>query len=181
MAQEGVEPSASLVLSESGLPVAYRAGRGLNQGATTQGGIRTHRRPGLSRAARPVGVAGHGAVPGVGIEPTAPCFRDRRGIPAPHNPGIGAVVVLGRVGMPGVEPGITCAPCTHVDRYTTPRVLQSTQQDLNPRFGTWQGRMLPSYIMGAWRTNRVVKEQNAQQIRRDLNPDRPGWSRVCCR
>jgi hypothetical protein len=25
MAQEGVEPSASLVLSESGLPIAYRA------------------------------------------------------------------------------------------------------------------------------------------------------------
>jgi hypothetical protein len=58
MAQEGVEPSASLVLSESGLPVAYRAGRDLNPGPTTQGGIRTHRRPGLSRAARPLAYLG---------------------------------------------------------------------------------------------------------------------------
>ena len=80
MAQEGVEPSASLVLSESGLPVAYRAGRGLNPGATTQGGIRTHRRPGLSRAARPVGVPGRVAAEAVGLEPTSgprppPVFR----------------------------------------------------------------------------------------------------------
>ena len=80
MAQEGVEPSASLVLSESGLPVAYRAGRGLNPAATTQGGIRTHRRPGLSRAARPVGVPGRVAAEAVGLEPTSgprppPVFR----------------------------------------------------------------------------------------------------------
>src|SRR3954452_2491817 len=58
MAQEGVEPSASLVLSESGLPIAYRAGRDLNPGATTQRGSRTHRRPGLSRAARPLAYLG---------------------------------------------------------------------------------------------------------------------------
>src|SRR5262245_61966265 len=70
--REGVEPSASLVLSESGLPVAYRAGRGLNPGATTQGGIRTHRRPGLSRAARPVGVPGpRSEAEAVGLEPTS--------------------------------------------------------------------------------------------------------------
>ena len=37
MAQEGLEPSASLVLSESGLPIAYRA-----NGDGAQGGIRTH-------------------------------------------------------------------------------------------------------------------------------------------
>src|SRR6516164_9683585 len=71
MAQEGVEPSASLVLSESGLPIAYRAGRVLNPGATTQGGSRTHRRPGLSRAARPVGVPGRVAAEAVGLEPTS--------------------------------------------------------------------------------------------------------------
>jgi hypothetical protein len=71
MAQEGVEPSASLVLSESSLPIAYRAGRDLNPGATTQGGSRTHRRPGLSRAARPVGVPGRLAAEAVGLEPTS--------------------------------------------------------------------------------------------------------------
>jgi hypothetical protein len=42
MAQEGLEPSASLVLSESGLPIAYRAGN----------------------------VAPIDPVPGVGVEPT---------------------------------------------------------------------------------------------------------------
>ena len=63
MAQEGFEPSASLGLNESGLPVAYRAVgakpiRTFWFPRTTQGGIRTHRRPGLSRAARPIGVPG---------------------------------------------------------------------------------------------------------------------------
>src|SRR4051812_29997340 len=71
MAQEGFEPSASLVLSESGLPIAYRAGKDLYPGPTTQGGSRTHRRPGLSRAARPVGVPGHVAAEAVGLEPTS--------------------------------------------------------------------------------------------------------------
>ena len=58
MAQEGVEPSASLVLSESGLPIAYRAAEHLHPCPSTQGGIRTHRRPGLSRAARPLAYLG---------------------------------------------------------------------------------------------------------------------------
>ena len=60
MAQEGFEPSASLVLSESGLPVAYRAEH-LHPDASnpgTQGGSRTHRRPGLSRAAQPLAYLG---------------------------------------------------------------------------------------------------------------------------
>ena len=44
MAQEGFEPSASLVLSESGLPVAYRAGR---ENATTPQfrGLESNQRP----------------------------------------------------------------------------------------------------------------------------------------
>ena len=71
MAQEGVEPSASLVLSESGLPVAYRAGEDLNPGTSTQGGIRTHRRPGLSRAARPLAYLGDVEAEAVGLEPTS--------------------------------------------------------------------------------------------------------------
>jgi hypothetical protein len=74
------------------------------------------------------------------------------------------------VGMPGVEPGITCSPCTHVYRYTTSRIFQSTQQDLNPRFGTWQGRMLPSYIMGAWLTDRVVKDRKPSAGPQGLEP-----------
>src|SRR5262249_30426172 len=79
LAQEGFEPSASLVLSESGLPVAYRAVDRRDFAGTTQGGIRTHRRPGLGRAARPVGVPGLGPDPvressdaeAVGLEPTS--------------------------------------------------------------------------------------------------------------
>jgi hypothetical protein len=86
MAQEGFEPSASLILSESGLPVAYRAvdlKRAATSGSqrTTQGGIRTHTHPSLSRAARPVGVPGlvkpaqsrrpHSEAEAVGLEPTS--------------------------------------------------------------------------------------------------------------
>ncbi len=57
VAQEGFEPSASLVLSESGLPVAYRA-ISVHTHSDAQGGSRTHTHPGLSRVARPVGVPG---------------------------------------------------------------------------------------------------------------------------
>ena len=46
VAQVGVEPTASLVLSQGGLPVAYRA-------ACAQSGSRTRKRSGLSRAALP--------------------------------------------------------------------------------------------------------------------------------
>ena len=53
LAQVGLEPTASLVLSESGLPIAYRAAS-----ASAQRGSRTHKRPGLSRAALPIGVPG---------------------------------------------------------------------------------------------------------------------------
>ena len=56
MAQVGFEPTASLVLSESGLPVAYRAE--VRERADAQGEIRTRNRSGLSRAARPIGVPG---------------------------------------------------------------------------------------------------------------------------
>ena len=58
MAQEGLEPSASLVLSESGLPIAYRAANTCTHRPSTQGGSRTHRHPGLSRAARPLAYLG---------------------------------------------------------------------------------------------------------------------------
>lgn len=54
MAQVGVEPTASRLLRAGGLPVAYRAVCRAN----TRRGSRTHRRPGLGRAARPIGVAG---------------------------------------------------------------------------------------------------------------------------
>ena len=55
MAQVGVEPTASLVLSQGGLPVAYRAVFLVS--AQSRG--RTCKRSGLSRAALPVGVPGH--------------------------------------------------------------------------------------------------------------------------
>src|SRR4051794_31295898 len=84
MAQEGVEPSASLVLGESGLPVAYRA----VIHPSTRGGIRTRKHPVLSRAARPVGVPGRLPVAeAVGLEPTSGVTRrpfSRRG---PHPAG----------------------------------------------------------------------------------------------
>jgi hypothetical protein len=52
VAQVGFEPTASLVLSQGGLPVAYRAV--LCAGAQRR--IRTCNHPGLSRIALPVGV-----------------------------------------------------------------------------------------------------------------------------
>ena len=107
VAQVGVEPTASLVLSEGGLPIAYRAA------SVAQSESRTRNRLGLSQAARPIGVPGrkptsrpggtrtldrhlvrvlpsplgHGTrticrAEAVGLEPTsahqvAACFRDR--------------------------------------------------------------------------------------------------------
>ena len=71
MAQEGVEPSASLVLSESGLPIAYRAENRCTHRRSAQGGSRTHKHPGLSQAAQPVGVPGRVAAEAVGLEPTS--------------------------------------------------------------------------------------------------------------
>ena len=53
VAQVGVEPTASLVLSQGGLPVAYRA----VVSDSTQNRTRTCKHPGLSRIALPVGVS----------------------------------------------------------------------------------------------------------------------------
>ena len=57
MAQVGLEPTASLVLSQGGLPIAYRAGSNQNI-ASAHGEIRTRTRLGLSQAAQPIGVPG---------------------------------------------------------------------------------------------------------------------------
>jgi hypothetical protein len=67
--QVGVEPTAFEILSLDGLPVAYRG-----VVPCTRRGSRTHRHPGLSRAARPVGVAGPAVltVRGEGLEPPSP-------------------------------------------------------------------------------------------------------------
>ncbi len=54
VAQVGFEPTASLVLSQGGLPVAYRAVLSIS----AQRRIRTCNHPGLSRIALPVGVPG---------------------------------------------------------------------------------------------------------------------------
>ena len=58
IAQVGLEPTASLVLSQGGLPIAYRA----MFLWIAQGGIRTRNHSGLSRAAQPVGVPGRSIV-----------------------------------------------------------------------------------------------------------------------
>jgi hypothetical protein len=65
VAQVGVEPTASLVLSQGGLPVAYRA----DCVFSTQSRNRTCKHTGLSRAALPVGISGriYSVVP-AGIE-----------------------------------------------------------------------------------------------------------------
>ena len=68
VAQVGFEPTASLVLSQGGLPVAYRA-------ACAQTRSRTSNRPGLSRAALPVGVSGRSSVVPDGVEPSFPVCR----------------------------------------------------------------------------------------------------------
>src|SRR5206468_4976917 len=63
VAQVGVEPTAALVLSQGGLPVAYRA-------VCAPSRSRTCKHSGLSRAALPIGVSGR-VVPD-GIEPPLP-------------------------------------------------------------------------------------------------------------
>ena len=81
MAQEGVEPSASLVLSESGLPIAYRAE---NVAPMTQypGWESNPQAPGFKPGRSAVGVPGPFEAEAVGLEPTsgddaATCFQDR--------------------------------------------------------------------------------------------------------
>jgi hypothetical protein len=62
MAQEGLEPSASLVLSESGLPIAYRAGNRLPW--IQFRGLESNQRPPRSER----GVATSSNCPGFGKE-----------------------------------------------------------------------------------------------------------------
>ena len=81
MAQEGLEPSASLVLGESGLPIAYRAE---NVAPMTQypGWESNPQAPGFKPGRSAVGVPGRFEAEAVGLEPTsgpqaATCFQDR--------------------------------------------------------------------------------------------------------
>jgi hypothetical protein len=70
MAQEGLEPSASLVLSESGLPIAYRAE---NVAPMTQypGWESNPQAPGFKPGRSAVGVPGPREAEAVGLEPTS--------------------------------------------------------------------------------------------------------------
>src|SRR5215831_16350426 len=79
MAQEGFEPSASLVLSESGLPIAYRAEMSCVQ---YPGWDSNPQAPGFKPGRSAVGVPGLREAEAVGLEPTsgsraATCFQDR--------------------------------------------------------------------------------------------------------
>ena len=81
MAQEGLEPSASLGLSESGLPITYRAEI---VAALTQcpGWESNPQAPGFKPGCSTVGVPGPSEAEAVGLEPTsgddaATCFQDR--------------------------------------------------------------------------------------------------------
>ena len=97
MAQVGVEPTASLVLSQGGLPVAYRAVCVVS----TQSRSRTCKHSGLSRAALPVGVSGHAVsikvVPD-GIEPSFPGCE-------PSVVAVGPRDCVAKVDPPGIAPG----------------------------------------------------------------------------
>jgi hypothetical protein len=124
MAQEGLEPSASFVLGESGLPIAYRAGKDLNPGATTQGGSRTHRRPGLSRAARPVGVPGRVAAEAVGLEPTSgprppPVFKT-----GPSSGRMASVMAWTEVPGAGLEPAASAFRARRHYQQQLPRIRE---------------------------------------------------------
>ena len=68
MAQEGVEPSASLVLGESGLPIAYRAGNNCTQ---YPGWESNPQAPGFKPGRSAVGVPGPTEAEAVGLEPTS--------------------------------------------------------------------------------------------------------------
>ena len=68
MAQEGVEPSASLVLSESGLPIAYRAD---NRCTQYPGWESNPQAPGFKPDRSAVGVPGPFEAEAVGLEPTS--------------------------------------------------------------------------------------------------------------
>src|SRR3954471_6143016 len=70
MAQEGLEPSASLVLGESGLPIAYRAD---NVVPVTQypGWESNPQAPGFKTGRSAVGVPGRLSAEAVGLEPTS--------------------------------------------------------------------------------------------------------------
>src|SRR5215831_15656017 len=79
MAQEGFEPSASLVLSESGLPIAYRAEMSCVQ---YPGWDSNPQAPGFKPGRSAIGVPGRFEAEAVGLEPTsgsraATCFQDR--------------------------------------------------------------------------------------------------------
>jgi hypothetical protein len=79
MAQEGLEPSASLGLSESGLPIAYRAA---NRCTQYPGWESNPQAPGFKPGRSAVGVPGPFKAEAVGLEPTsgdyaATCFQDR--------------------------------------------------------------------------------------------------------
>ena len=68
VAQVGLEPTASLSLSQGGLPIAYRAVLLVS----TQSRIRTCKHPGLIRTALPLGVSGPDQVVPDGVEPSFP-------------------------------------------------------------------------------------------------------------
>ena len=72
VAQVGLEPTASLVLSQGGLPIAYRA---IYCFVSTQDRTRTCKHSSLNRAALPIGVSGQlvsfQVVPD-GVEPSFP-------------------------------------------------------------------------------------------------------------
>ena len=71
MAQEGFEPSASLVLSESGLPVAYRAGNTCTHDQYP-GWESNPQAPGFKPGRSAVGVPGpRREAEAVGLEPTS--------------------------------------------------------------------------------------------------------------
>src|SRR4051812_38488494 len=117
MAQEGLEPSASLVLSESGLPIAYRAE---NVAPITQypGWESNPQAPGLKPGRSAVGVPGPREAEAVELEPTSgprppPVFKT--------GPSSGRMASFSRVPGAGIEPAASAFRARRHDQQQLPR------------------------------------------------------------
>jgi hypothetical protein len=170
MAQEGFEPSASLVLSESGLPVAYRANAKFR-------GLESNQRPPRSER----GVTTSSNYPGVvgrireeGFEPPPPDSKSGS-LPVSRFPraSCGSRTRLSDLGSPclAARPRTLCTSfdsrCNVPDSKTAD---QSGIGDSNP------GRLVGSQESCHW-TNPALREVRERK-ERELNPQGSSLARV---
>ena len=132
VAQVGVEPTASLVLSQGGLPVAYRA-------ACAQSGSRTRKRSGLSRAALPSWRTWAKVVPD-GVEPSFPGC-------GPSVVAVGPRDRVFQVESPGVAPGSPACDAGVVLLDHDPMFFQAEAVGLEPTSGISAAACFPSRFL----------------------------------